>query len=60
MNEVQEKVYGLMENYFEDCKINGYSDFRVWCEDNIDTINENALVADIYQDVNYVADKLFN
>ena len=60
MNEAQEKIYGLMENYFEYCTTNGYTEFEVWCEDSIDTIDENALVADIYQDVNYVADKLFN
>ena len=38
---------------------NGYTNFRMWCEDNIDTIDEDALVEDIYEEVNYVADKLF-
>lgn len=62
MNETQEKIYGLLESYLEYCKTNGYTDFRMfrmWCEDNIDTINEDALIKDIYKEVNYVADKLF-
>lgn len=57
--ETQEKIYGLLENYLEYCKTNGYTEFEVWCEDNIDTINENALVQDICQEVNHIADKLF-
>ena len=32
MNETQEKVYGLLENYLEYCKENGYTDFKIWCE----------------------------
>ena len=59
MNETQEKIYGLLESYLEYCKTNGYTEFEVWCEDNIDTINEDALVQDIYQEVNHIADKLF-
>lgn len=42
MNETQEKIYGLLESYLEYCKTNGYTEFEVWCEDNIDTINEDA------------------
>lgn len=59
MNDDQVKVYGLLENYLEYCKENRYTDFRVWCEDNIDTVNEDNLVWEIYQEVNCVADKLF-
>lgn len=59
MNKAQFKVYGLLEAYFEYCKENGYTDFRIWCEDNIDNINEDRIVDSIYQEVNYVADKLF-
>lgn len=60
MTETQEKIYGLLESYLEYCKTNDYTDFRMWCEDNIDTIDEDALVEDIYEEVNYVADKLFD
>lgn len=60
MNETQEKIYGLLESYLEYCKTNGYTDFEVWCEDNIDTINEDALVKDIYQEVEYIALQLFD
>lgn len=60
MNKAQEKINGLLKSYLEYCKTNGYTDFEVWCEDNIDTINEAALLDDIYEEVNYVADKLFD
>jgi hypothetical protein len=59
MNKTQEKIYSLLESYLEYCKANGYTEFEVWCEDNIDTIDEDALVQDIYQEVNHIADKLF-
>lgn len=59
MNETQEKIYDLLESYLEYCKTNGYTEFEVWCEDNIDTIDEDALVQDICQEVNHIADKLF-
>lgn len=60
MNKTQEKIYDLLESYLEYCKTNGYTDFRIWCEDNIDTINEAALLDDICEEVNYVAEKLFD
>ena len=60
MNETQEKLYGLLENYLEYCRVNEYTDFKTWCEDNIDTISEAALLDDICEEVNYVADKLFD
>lgn len=59
MNETQENIYVLLESYLEYCKTNGYTEFEVWCEDNIDTISEETLLQDIYQKVNYIADKLF-
>lgn len=59
MNKTQEKIYDLLESYLEYCKSNGYTDFRIWCKDNINTINEDALEQDICQEVNHIADKLF-
>lgn len=59
MNDVQEKVYGLLESYLEYCKENGYTDFKIWCVGNIDSIDEDYLIDKIYQEVNYMADKLF-
>ena len=49
MNDIQTKIYGLLESYLEYCKENGYTDFKIWCEDNIDTINEDCMVDKIYQ-----------
>ena len=59
MDKTQEKIFDLLENYFEYCKTNGFTDFKIWCEDNINNINENKLVESIYMEVNYIADKLF-
>ena len=59
MNKTQRKVYELLEEYLEYCKENGYTDFEVWCEDNVDTLDEDTLVHRICQEVNYVVDKLF-
>ncbi len=59
MDKTQEKIFDLLENYFEYCKTNGFTDFEIWCEDNINTISENKLVESIYREVNYIADKLF-
>ena len=60
MNETQKKVYSLLECYMEYCKCNGYTEFETWCEDNIDTINEAALLEDICEEVNCIADRLFD
>lgn len=53
-------LYELMENFFYDCSENGVSDFKTWCEDNIDTANEQSLLDDIYEEVNHIASKLFD
>lgn len=60
MNNTQEKLYGLLESYLEYCKVNGYTEFETWCEDNIDTTDEAALLDDIYVEVNCIADRLFD
>lgn len=49
-----------MEIYFIDSPEMMYTDFKIWCEDNIDTINEAVLLEDICEEVNYIADKLFD
>ena len=59
MNEAQVKIYGLMENYFEYCEANGYTEFRMWCLDNIDTIAEEDIVTEIYRSVDHIASELF-
>lgn len=59
MNITQEKIYGLLDSYLEYCDTMGYTDFKTWCEDNIDTFEEKILLDKICKEVNYVADKLF-
>lgn len=48
-----------MENYFEYCTVNGYTEFRMWCLDNIDTIAEAHIVIEICRSVNHIASELF-
>ena len=59
MNDTQKKLYGLLESYLEYCKEYGYIDFKVWCDGNIDTVDEESVMYEIYQEVNFVAGKLF-
>lgn len=59
MNNAQKHVYGLIETYFYICENFGYSDFTVWCEDNIDDDEQKALFDKIKDEVNYIADNLF-
>lgn len=59
MTKAQRKVYGLLESYFFYCESNGYTDFEVWCKDNLDTILEQAIVDTIHKAVNLIADNLF-
>ena len=60
MNYTQEKLYGLLESYLEYCKVNGYTEFETWCEDNIDITYEAASLDDICKEVNFVADRFFD
>lgn len=59
MNNAQEELYGLLEGYLEYCREYGYTDFKIWCEGNIDTVDEESVMYEIYQEVNFVADRLF-
>lgn len=59
MNNTQVKLYGLLESYSEYCKVNGYTEFETWCEDNIEN-DEVALLNDICEEANCIADRLFD
>lgn len=57
--KAKEKVIGLLENYFEEGRINGYHDFKMWCEDNIDNDIEKRIVETIINEVNAIGTWLF-
>lgn len=59
MNEDKRRVYDLMNDYFQDCEEYGYSDFAVWCEDNLDTVNQESYAFEITESVNTIAGILF-
>lgn len=59
MNEDKRIVYDLMNDYFQDCEEYGYSDFAVWCEDNLDTVNQESYAFEIAESVNTIAGILF-
>lgn len=49
----------LMENYFYDCDQNGYSDFEVWCEDNLENEEQESLLHQIKDHINVIAGLLY-
>lgn len=57
--EDKKKVCDLISNYIYNCNQYGYSDFEVWCKDNIGNIIQKELVDAIKVEVNHIADKLF-
>lgn len=57
--KAKEKVIGLLENYFEEGRINGYHDFKMWCEDNIDNDIEKRIIKKIANEVNTIGTYLF-
>lgn len=58
-NKAQEKVFGLVESYFEEGRRNGYHDFKMWCEDNTNNDTEKMIVEKIANEVNTIGTWLF-
>ena len=58
-NKAQEKVSGLVESYFEEGRINGYHDFKMWCEDNTNNDTEKMIIKKIANEVNTIGTYLF-
>jgi hypothetical protein len=58
-SKAQEKVFGLVESYFEECERNGWHDFEMWCEDNIDNDIEKILVKKVANEVTHIGTWLF-
>lgn len=58
-NKAQEKVFGLLENYFEEGRRNGYHDFKMWCEDNTNNDTEKMIIEKIANEVNTIGTWLF-
>lgn len=58
-NKAQEKVFGLVESYFEEGRRNGYHDFKMWCEDNTNNDTEKMIIKKIANEVNTIGTYLF-
>ena len=58
-NKAQEKVFGLVESYFEEGRRNGYHDFKMWCEDNTNNDTEKMIIEKIATEVNTIGTWLF-
>lgn len=58
-NNNKKALYDLMKNYFNDCEQNGYSDFNIWCEDNIHNEEQESLLYEMQEHVNAIAGILF-
>lgn len=57
--KAKEKVIGLLENYFEEGRRNGYHDFKMWCEGNTNNDTEKMIVKRIANEVNTIGTWLF-
>ena len=53
------RIYKLLDNYLHYCKANGHVDFKTWCKEYDCTIEDKNLINRISEEVNYIADKLF-
>lgn len=60
MDENQREVFSLIEDYFENCRLYGHSDFEEWCEDNLENSEQIWLFNTVKDSVNLIADALFN
>lgn len=47
-------LFDLLESYMMYCREDGYTDFHVWCQDNIENVNQEALLSEIGDKVNEV------
>lgn len=59
MDKNKKALYDLMQNYLYDCERNGYSDFGVWCEDNLENKEQELLLFEIVNHVNAITEVLF-
>lgn len=58
-SKAKKKVFKLVQSYFEECERNGWHDFEMWCEDNIDNDIEKILVKKVANEVTHIGDWLF-
>lgn len=59
INNDRETLCDLLENYFYHCKMNGHSEFEMWCEDNLENDEQRRLFNNINDHVEAIADILF-
>ncbi len=53
-------LYDLMNNYFVDCEISGHSEFKTWCEDNLENAAQEQMLEKIQAHVEAIADFFFS
>lgn len=58
-SKAKKKVFKLVQSYFEECERNGWHDFEMRCEDNIDNDIEKILVKKVANEVTHIGDWLF-
>jgi len=59
MNENKKHMFDMIENYFYYCEDNGYTEFEMWCEDNIENEEQESLFYEMMDHVNTIAGLLF-
>ena len=60
MNKDKKALYNLMENYFYNCELYGYSTFESWCDDNFENEEQKRLMLEMESWVDNIAWLLFN
>ena len=60
MKEANKNLMDLIVNYFYNCEEFGHSEFKVWCEDNLESKEEYILAEKLYNSVENIGDILFN
>lgn len=53
-------LYDLMNNYFVDCEISGHSEFKTWCEGNLENDAQKQMLEKIQAHVEAIADFFFS
>lgn len=48
------RLFDLLESYMMYCREEGYTDFTIWCQDNIDNVEQEDLLVEMRDKVNAV------
>jgi hypothetical protein len=59
MDKDKKFMADMLENYLLNCQEYGYSDFEVWCEENIQNDTQESLLHELVEHANAIAGLLY-